>query len=239
MKGRLWLTAEVSSRSSLGENITQLELRVPDWPGHLPGQYVEVRPDAGSDVRRFSIANPHTAGSSRIHLVAVSDVLRGLAVGSFIEVCGPEGEGLRWDADATASRPLLLIAGGTGVVPLIAIAREWRRRAERSRLTLLYSVRSAGDVVYGSELEELDAEDDGTAVTVITRRGAEGSRVARPRRLSALDLELYGIAPSENPECFVCGPPSFVEDVARMLVQAKHAAVRIHTEWDVFVGGGT
>lgn len=230
-----WLRADVVRCAVMGASVTAVDLRLDTWPGHLPGQYVEVRDDPRRDVHRFSIANPHTPGQTEIQLVAASRLLRGVTAGSTLEVRGPAGAGLAWNDDATASSPLLLVAGGTGIVPLMAIARAWRRRPSRPRLKLLYSARSADDLVYPQELRDLGREDDGDVVTILTRHAENGR--SRVGRLSALDLELYGIPPADAPECFVCGPASFVEDVARMLVQAKHPAISIHTEWDV-IGGG-
>jgi len=218
--------------------IAEVTLRVEDWPGHLPGQHVNVRLDSGEG-RRFSIANPSMVGENDIQLAVKSELLQALSIGQQVAVRGPLGDGLVWNADPLNLRPLLLIAGGMGIVPMMAIARTWRRRPSRPRMRVIYSVRSADDIVYSDELRALDTLSDAGVEIIYTRSPAEDGGKRIVGRLSALDLEVYGIPATDHPECYVCGPESFVEDVARMLVQTKHLATSIHTEWDVALKGAS
>ena len=233
-----WRTATVRSVEDLAVDVSEVVLEVPSWPGHRAGQFVEVRlPGAGRWERAhsYSIANAPTASeSTSVRLAVPSGALAGVPVGSALHVNGPRGERLAWHPDDTGMRPLLLIGGGTGIVPLLAIAKSWAEQPERGRLQMIYSVKSLDRRLYDIDLDALATQPGADVATIVTGEGPAPVRRGRGGgRLSALDLELFGLLPSAEPECFVCGPTSFVESVTRMLVQTKHSAARIRTEWDV------
>lgn len=230
-----WHTVRARAVRPLVDGVVELGLEVPGWPGHLAGQYVEIRraddaPDVASHY--FSIANPHHTGPSDLELAVGSDAFASVGPGERFLVRGPLGDGLVWDPECTGLRPLLLIGGGTGIVPLLSIARVWRHRLPRPHLQFIVSVRDLGHRLYTDELADLDAQPDAEVTTIVTRRDPMRPEL-RSGRLSALDLELHGIRPEDLPECFVCGPTGFVESVVRMLAQTRHPATSIHTEWDV------
>ena len=141
-----------------------------------------------------------------------------LAVGETIEVRGPLGGWFVWRP--VQHEPVLLVAGGSGLVPLMAMLRAHRQAGSAAQMRLLYSVRAPEDVLYRDELTD--------AVVFHTRRAPEpGMPVGR---IAAADLAEHGFAPQAQPTCYVCGPTAFVEHVAGLLVDLGHPPARIRTE---------
>jgi NAD(P)H-flavin reductase len=208
----------------------EIRLSVSSWTGHLAGQYFELRTSMiGS--RWFSIANAPEGGLGDIEFVVASETMRSLEVGDEVEVLGPLGDGLAWQQLPGRHEPLLLIAGGMGIVPLMSIAREWLRHSVRAPLRLVYSVRTPELLLYPRELSEISAQEDCVVTVVYTRQSPGRNRPDRaPSRLSAVDLYRLAGPLTEQPECFVCGPASFVDDIAEMLVRRGHPLDSIHTE---------
>ena len=212
-----------------------LHLQVGGWPGHRPGQHLDVRltaPDGYRAQRSYSIATP--ADGERLDIAVerlddgeVSPYLNGeLRVGDQIEVRGPIGGYFVWDP--THDRPVLLIGGGSGVVPLMAMARA--RAGNTVPMRWLSSSRTLADVVYRSELERLAAAHDGFELfQTLTREAPEGWTGYRGRIDERLLKEVAGPAASAR-QTFVCGPTSFVEAVATNLVGLGHPARAIKTE---------
>jgi ferredoxin-NADP reductase len=211
-----------------------LVLDVPDWPGHLAGQHVDVRLTAGDGYRAqrsYSIASAPDGARIELTVQLVSDgevspyLVENFAPGSQIEVRGPIGGWFVWRPVTTD--PVLLVAGGSGLVPLMAMIRTRRAAGNRAAFRLLYSVRTPDDVLYADELRSLH---DGVDVTVAyTRRAAEGAR--RPAgRVTAAELQAHGWPPDFAPQMFVCGPTGFVEAMADSLVALGHDAQQIKTE---------
>jgi len=224
----------------LADETSEVVLEVPSWPGHLAGQYLNVRlpsQDRWARPHSFSIATPPTAtGEPAVQLrIAVrADLFAAVPVGATLQVEGPKGDRMAWRPESTGDRPLLLIGGGTGIVPLMSIVHAWTTQPQRARLQVIYSVRTLGRQLYADELARIGELPEAEVVTIVTRGEYGPERLGRGGgRLSAIDLEVFGLPPGSEPECFVCGPVSFVESVTRMLVQTKHPAVRIRTEWDV------
>lgn len=233
-----WREGTLESVDDLALEVCEAVIDVPSWPGHRAGQYVDVRMPGASRWERphsYSIANAPVRGSSTgIRLAVPRRAIEDVPVGSVLHIDGPKGDRMVWSPADTDLRPLLLIGGGTGIVPLLAIAHTWAEQLRRGQLQLIYSVRSLDRRLYGAELDALATQTDADVATIVTGNGPGPTRRGRGGgRLSALDLELFGLPPMAEPECFVCGPASFVESVVRMLVQTKHPAIRIRTEWDV------
>jgi ferredoxin-NADP reductase len=218
------------------ENATArtLVLHVPGWPGHLAGQHADVRltaEDGYHAQRSYSIASApdHERVELTVQMVDDGEVspylVDDFAPGAAIELRGPVGGWFVWRA--TSTEPVLLVGGGSGVVPLMAMIRTRRASGNRAPFRLLYSVRSPEDVLYAQELRPAH---DGVDVTIAyTRRAAEG--VSRPAgRLSAADLSSWGWPADFAPQVFVCGPTGFVEAMADALVALGHDAQRIKTE---------
>jgi ferredoxin-NADP reductase len=221
-----------------------LVLDVPDWPGHRAGQHVDVRltaEDGYQAERSYSIAS--APEESRLSLTVeelkdgeVSPYLsEELRTGDKLELRGPIGGYFIWDV--SLGGPLLLVAGGSGIVPLMAMLRHRNvatgtADSDRHRVParLLYSSRNWDEVIYREELARL-AETD-TALDVrhtLTRQQPQGWSGFR-RRIDKAMLQEVAWSPTAKPQVFVCGPTSLVESVAQGLVELGHDPARIKTE---------
>jgi ferredoxin-NADP reductase len=232
-----WRVATVVALLDQSSTARSIFLDVPGWPGHAAGQHVDVRltaPDGYTAVRSYSIAS--AAAGDRIELTVeqlpdgeVSPYLTNeLAVGDAIEVRGPIGGWFVWRPDQL--EPIQLVAGGSGVVPLLAIARAHAAAGSASVIRLLYSVRDPASVLHGAELDRLASGADGLILTYVFTRKAPPGWARSPGRV---DHELLAEAtwPSEvSPTCYVCGPTGFVEAAADLLVDAGHDPARVKTE---------
>jgi len=214
-----------------------LVFEVPGWPGHLAGQHVDVRltaEDGYSTERSYSIASASSGDGVELTVQRVPDgevspyLVDVLNIGDPVELRGPVGGWFVWRP--TDTPPVLLLAGGSGAVPLIAMIRARASAAVRVPFRLIYSTRTPEDVLYADELRRRALQDRGLDVTfVYTRRGPDGH--GRPvGRLTAADLAEWGWPPDFEPSCYVCGPTGFVEAAADLLVDAGHEARRIKTE---------
>ena len=238
-----WQLATVVGIEPETPNVRTLLLGVPEWPGHRAGQHVDVRltaEDGYQAQRSYSIAS--APGDARLALTVeqledgeVSSYLCGeLRVGDQLELRGPIGGYFVWDP--TLGGPLLLIAGGSGIVPLMAMLRHRAaslRDAEERRRTparLLYSSRGWDDVIYREELARLAAGDPTLEVSqTITRAPPAGWQGYR-RRIDRTMLSEVAWPPAARPHVFVCGPTSLVEAVASTLVELGHQPSLIRTE---------
>jgi ferredoxin-NADP reductase len=229
-----WRVATLAERRPETGSAVTLAFDVPGWPGHLAGQHVDVRltaEDGYSTQRSYSLAS--AADGERVELtvqrVADGEVSPYLAddveVGDLLELRGPVGGWFVWHPEQT--EPVLLAAGGSGVVPLMAMVRARRAAGSRAPFRLLYSVRAPEDRMYLSELRRGDA---GLETTFLyTRTAPEGSRRA-PGRITPADLAASGWPADFAPAVYVCGPTGFVEHVANLLVDQGHDPAVIRTE---------
>jgi ferredoxin-NADP reductase len=236
--GRLsWRLAEVAEVRPENGRVVTLGLEVPGWDGHLPGQHVDVRltaEDGYQAERGYSIGS--APDGSRVELTVerlddgeVSPYLTTeLRKGDQLELRGPLGGYFVWVPGRGG--PLLLVAGGSGVVPLMAMLRH--RAATRSEVParLLFSSRSLDDVIYREELERLEAAGDGLTVTHTLTRAQPPGWPGYARRIDAVMLEEVGWRPDERPLAYVCGPTRLVEAVADQLVALGHDPARVRTE---------
>jgi ferredoxin-NADP reductase len=211
-------------------------LDVAGWQGHSAGQHVDVRltaEDGYQTERSYSIASaPEDARLAltveRIDDGEVSPYLTGeLGVGDELELRGPIGGYFTWRAGDGG--PLLLIAGGSGLVPLMAMLRHRTANASTVDARLLVSARSAEDVFYRAELERLAAGAGLTVHHTFTREAPAGWS-GFSRRVDAEMLCAVGPAPTRRPRIFVCGPTAFVERAADLLITLGHAPATIRTE---------
>jgi ferredoxin-NADP reductase len=211
---------------------------VPDWPGHLPGQHVDGRltaPDGYRAQRGYSIASAWT-DDARVELTVqrvpdgeVSTYLTDvLAVGDAIELRGPVGGWFVWRA--TAGDPVLLIAGGSGVVPLMAMIRARGEARGRQPFRLIYSVRAPEDACYATELARRVRDDPGLDVRYVYTRRTPDGWPEPAKRLGVATVTTYGWPPDFAPDCFVCGPTGFVEAAADILVALGYDPRRVRTE---------
>jgi ferredoxin-NADP reductase len=207
------------------------------WPGHLAGQHVDIRltADNGYQAQRsYSIASP-AGRAPRVELTVecvsggeVSPFLiEELRAGDTIELRGPIGGYFTWNPGI--SSPLMLIAGGSGVVPLMSMLRTRSQAGSKVPAKLLYSSRSVEDIIYRDELE-LAANRDGFDLVHTLTRGAPAGWKGQTRRVDRDMLAQHGFQPAEEPQIFVCGPTSFVETVADQLVSLGHGESAIKTE---------
>jgi ferredoxin-NADP reductase len=230
-----WLTATVASATRATPMGRVLELEVPEWPGNLAGQHLDLRltaEDGYQAVRSYSIAS---FGPGSTVELAVDEVEGGevspylvedVQPGDMLEVRGPLGNFFVWRDSQT--EPVQLIAGGSGIVPLVSIARAHRAASSTAKFRMLYSVRAPEDAYYASELASL--VDDSFALDWVYTRTAPVGWTRTAGRVTRADLETSTLPVSDNPLVYVCGPTGFVEAVARVLVDLGHPAERIKTE---------
>lgn len=229
-----WRAAELVERRTETPTATTLVFDVPGWPGHLPGQHVDVRltaEDGYSTQRSYSLAS--APGGDLIELT-VQRVQEGevspylvdvLAARDLVEVRGPVGGWFVWRPEQT--EPVLLVAGGSGLVPLMSMVRARTALDHRAPFRLLYSVRDPADRLYAPELRR-GAPGLDTTYVFTRRTPPEFTRPAG--RLTVEDLARWGWPPNFDPTCYVCGPTGFVEAAASYLVGLGHDPGRIRTE---------
>jgi ferredoxin-NADP reductase len=215
-------------------------LDVPGWPGHLAGQHVDVRltaEDGYQAQRSYSIASAPDGDRVELTVVAVEDgevseYLTGVvAAGDLMEVRGPVGGWFVWRPDAPGPfRPVLLVAGGSGLVPLMAMIRVRAESARKVPFRLVYSVRDPGSLLYREELDRLSRKDGGLHVTFAFTRTAPPGSAWRAGRITPRLLAEAGWPSVDEPDVFVCGPTGFVESAANLLVDLGHDPQRIRTE---------
>jgi ferredoxin-NADP reductase len=234
--GRLnWHVAEVTDVRPETDRVRTLALDVAGWPGHRAGQHVDVRltADDGYQAQRsYSIAS--AADGARVELTVeriddgeVSPYLTEEArAGDRFELRGPVGGYFVWDPNPAGA--VLLVGGGSGVVPLMAMVRQRVANGDAVRTCLLYSARSWEDVIYRDELERHGQGGDGFEIVYTLTREQPPDWNGYGRRV---DRELLAdVAPEELALTFVCGPTPFVEAVAEALVGLGHEPSRIKTE---------
>jgi ferredoxin-NADP reductase len=229
--------AEVTEVVPETPRVSTLVLRIDGWPGHLPGQHVDVRltgEDGYQAQRLYSIASAPESPLVSLTVEKIEDgevspyFVGEVQAGDRFEVRGPIGGHFVWTADRGG--PLMLIAGGSGVVPLMAMLRH--RAAVKSRVpaVLLYSSRMLSEVIYRSELEQLAGAEDGLRVVHTLTREHSAGWTGLSRRIDRTMLEDVGFAARERPQVFICGPTGLVEMAGQLLVELGHEPELIKTE---------
>jgi ferredoxin-NADP reductase len=235
--GRLtWQLAEVVEIVPETDTVASLVLDVPRWPGHRAGQHVDVRltaEDGYQAQRSYSIASPPEDGHlvltiERLEDGEVSPYLVGeLRPGDRFELRGPIGGYFVWEADGGG--PLNLLAGGSGIVPLMAMLRHRAAAGSSVPARLLYSARSLGDLIYREELERRAEPSTGLEVVYTLTRAQPAGWTGYARRIDETMLaEVFGRGGDEA--FYVCGPTSFVETAASALVALGRDPSVIRTE---------
>jgi len=235
--GRLsWQVARVVALRDETATARTITFEVPTWPGHIAGQRVDLRATAAdgySAVREYSIASaPRADGRLELSVERLPDgevspyLTQDLAIGDTLELRGPIGGWFVWRE--SQAEPIHLVAGGSGIVPLMAMSRSRVATGAGAPFRLLYSVRSPDSVWYRDELQALSV--DGLCVTVVYTRTAPSNWPRRPGRIDATLLAEASWSPTAFPTCYVCGPTSFVEHVAGLLTAMGHSPDRIRTE---------
>ena len=235
--GRLtWLAGTVNSVRDETATARTIALKAPGWPGHRAGQHVDVRltaADGYSAQRSYSIASAPDGDHVELTVQRLADgevspyLADVLAAGDPLELRGPIGGWFVWEP---AAAPVLLIAGGSGVVPLMAMIRTRAATGTGAPFRLVYSARGPDDTLYAAELAERQRADDGLHVAYVYTRSTPPGWPVPPGRIGAGALTAPGWTPDRNPAVFVCGPTGFVEAVANFLVNAGHDPGTIKTE---------
>lgn len=220
-----WLAARVTAVRSETAFARTIVLEVPGWPGHVAGQHVDVKltaPDGYSAQRSYSIAAPPSGDLVELTVQRVDDgevspyLVDELLPTDELELRGPIGGWFTWRP--TEPGPVLLVAGGSGVVPLMAMLRERAGAGSRAPFTLVYSTRGPSDVYYEAELM--------TSEVPVHLLYSRADTPARPAgRITAADLP-----PSADARVYVCGPTGFVETVSELLLARGQAPASIRTE---------
>ncbi len=233
VSGRLtWRVGTVAETRWETPSARTVVLDLPDWPGHLAGQHVDVRltaPDGYRAQRSYSIASAWNDDAhveltvQRLDDGEVSPYLTDvLEVGDQVELRGPVGGWFVWRDTQTA--PVLLVAGGSGIVPLMAMIRARAVAKSKQPFRLIYSVRTPGDEIYAEELRRRVRDDAGLDVLVVH------TRTESAKRIDVATLNTHGWPPDFGADCYVCGPTGFVEAAADILVALGHEPRRIRTE---------
>src|SRR6266404_1231128 len=215
-----------------------IALEVPDWPGHVAGQHVDVRltaPDEYSAVRSYSIASaPNSEGRVELTVERLANgevspyLTQEVAIGDRLELRGPIGGWFVWRAQQT--EPVQLVAGGSGLVPLMAMIRSHAATGSTAPLRLLNSVREPGAVWYRDELQAISDGDSSVTITYAYTRAAPKDWPRPPGRIDAALIAHSTLPSNLSPTCYVCGPTSFVESAAGLLTAFGNNPDKIRTE---------
>ena len=236
--GRLsWQLGEVAELVQETPRVASLLLDMPDWPGHLAGQHVDVRltaDDGYQTERSYSIASAPEDPRLEITVERLDDgevspyLVGEVRIGDKVELRGPIGGYFVWKG--ADERPLLLVGGGSGVVPLMAMIRHRKAIGSTTPTRLLYSSRSQDDIIYRAELEQLVSHEDGLTVAhTLTRQQPPGWR-GYARRIDRAMLGEVAWPKGLTPLTFVCGPTPLVESVASLMVDMGYDPASIKTE---------
>jgi ferredoxin-NADP reductase len=237
--GRIeWQIAAVKSIRQETPKVKSFTLGLPHWIQHKPGQHYDVRltaPDGYQAQRSYSIASePERAGEIELTVEWVDDgevssyMHEVLVPGDRIEVRGPIGGYFVWEAGMDSS--LLLIAGGSGVVPLMSMIRHRRASGAKNPARLLYSARSSQDVIYRDELNELQELEDGLGIVYTFTRSTPPGWNGYARRIDTPMLAEVAEPFGPQAQVYICGPTLMVEAASNGLLEIGLAPDRIRTE---------
>ncbi|QIP11696.1 oxidoreductase [Spirosoma aureum] len=234
-----WQIARVKAIVQETPHVKTFTLHLPQWIPHLPGQHYDLRltaEDGYQAERSYSIASPpEKTGEIDLTVELIEDgevssyLHEGIEPGDPLEVRGPIGGYFVWK-DNMANEPLLLIAGGSGVVPLMAMLRHRAKIGAANPTTLLFSVRTADDAIYRDELEQLAKQDSQFELILTFTRKAPPGWTGYQRRVDQAMLTDVLKRFASHPNGFVCGPTLLVEQVANTLSDLGLPSTKIRTE---------
>jgi ferredoxin-NADP reductase len=238
LPGRLkWWTGEIAETVRETPTASSLIIDVPGWPGHQAGQHVDVRltsEDGYQAVRSYSIASAPEAERLMLTIERLDDgevspyLVDDVLPGDPIEFLGPIGGYFVWTD--SMSGPLLLIAGGSGVVPLMAMARHRALSGSQTPARLLYSARSAENLIFREELDAFAADDEHFELFYTLTRAQPLGWSGYARRVDAAMLREVAWPPDAQPAIYLCGPTTFVEAASDLLIELGHDPARIRIE---------
>jgi ferredoxin-NADP reductase len=233
-----WQIATIKATRAETPTVKTFTLALPRWTPHRPGQHYDVRlsaPDGYQAQRSYSIASePERSGEIDLTVERLEDgevstyIHDVLTPGDQIEVRGPIGGYFVWEADRT--EPLLLIAGGSGIVPLMAMLRHRRAAGSKTPARLLYSSRSFEDIIYRAEMDELQSQTDGPEIFHTLTRSQPPSWTGYARRIDRLMLAEVARPLGKSVQVYICGPTRLVESAATDLVGIGIPGGQIRTE---------
>ena len=236
--GRIsWLRARLETSRMETRTARTLVFVVPGWSGHDAGQHVDVKltaEDGYTAQRSYSIASASEADRVELTVQVVPGgvvspyFVETMGIGDELELRGPIGGWFRWTEQILA--PVLLVAGGSGIVPLMAMLRQRGRAGSSTPFHLIYSARTPDHLIYTNELHAISQREPGVTVDrLFTRSGLPGDARASGRlRLLDLPQPVWGAAGPTR--VYVCGPTGFVEDAAQLLIERGHQPASIRTE---------
>jgi ferredoxin-NADP reductase len=234
----MWRVGTVVALHDETPTARNIMLEVPDWPGYVAGQHVDLRltaPDGYSAVRSYSIASaPNSERRVELTVERLPDgevspyLTQEVAVGDQMELRGPIGGWFVWRPRQT--EPIQLVAGGSGLVPLMAMIRTRAAAGSTAPFRLLYSVREPGAVWYRDELQALSDDGSSVSLTYAYTRAAPKDWQRPPGRIDAALIAEKTWPTNLTPTCYVCGPTSFVESTAGLLIASGYDTERIRTE---------
>jgi ferredoxin-NADP reductase len=238
VRGRLiWTLGEVVEVIRETPRVRSIVLDVPEWSGHRPGQHVDIRltaEDGYQAQRSYSIASPPEDDQLMLTVDGLPDgevspyLIEELRARDKLELRGPIGGYFTWER--SLGGPLFLVAGGSGVVPLMSMLRHRAASGSRVPARLVHSSRTWEDIIFREELEQLTARSDGLEVFHTLTRAQPDDWEGYARRVDESLLTETAWPPASMPLTYVCGPTSFVETVANALVLVGHDARSINTE---------
>jgi len=238
LPGRLnWLVAKAGDIAEETDRVRSIALDCPGWPGHLPGQHIDIRltaEDGYQAQRSYSISAPADGERVVITVELVDDgeispfLIEDLRIGDQIEIRGPIGGYFVWEP--SRGGPLQLIGGGSGVAPLMAMLRARVRSGSDVPVRYLSSARSFDDLIYRLELESISSEAEEVEVLHTLTRSHPPNWTGLTGRVDRVMLAKHVWPAFTRPLCYVCGPTGFVENVATTLVSLGHQPGRIKTE---------
>jgi ferredoxin-NADP reductase len=230
-----WQVATVVTAQPETGRVRTIALEIPGWPGHHPGQHVDVRltaEDGYRAQRSYSIASAPAEEHVRLTVERLDDgevspyLVEELRTGDGLELRGPIGGYFTWDG---AAENLFLVAGGSGIVPLMAMLRHRAAEHIATPTRLLYSSRSIDDVIYRTELDDLAAQGDGFEVVHTLTRSHPADWTGYTRRIDA-SMMAEAAWPPDDARAFVCGPTPFVEIAADTLTRLGYEPTHVRTE---------
>lgn len=234
----MWRVGTVVALHDETATARTITLEVIDWPGHVAGQHVDVRltaPDGYSAVRSYSIASaPNPDGRVQITVERLPNgevspyLTQEVMLGDHLELRGPIGGWFVWRSQQT--EPVQLIAGGSGIVPLMAMIRSRASVGSTAPFRLLYSVRGPEAVFYRDELRALSAEHRSVMVTYAFTRTVPKDWQRSPGRIDRTLIADTTWPANLGPTCYICGPTPFVEIVANLVTASGNDRGKIRTE---------
>jgi ferredoxin-NADP reductase len=232
-----WRVAEVAKIVDETPRVKSLVLDVQGWPGHWPGQHVDVRltaEDGYQAQRSYSIASEPEIE----HVILTVELIEGGEVSPYLtsdirpddkfELRGPIGGYFVWTV--AIGGPLFLVAGGSGIAPLMSMLRYRAAAKSTASALLLYSSRTFEDIIYLEELDQMAARNDGLTVVYTLTRRQPPRWTGGSRRIDRNMLASVGPSVMSNPRIFICGPTSLVETAAQSLLELGYERNLIKTE---------